>query len=660
MSLVQRVVAGFLVLLLALLTLVAVSYFSVSQIQDDLSQVTDETLPLSQSANDVKINILQQNQNVMSIFSTTSTTVVDQLEAEFKAFDNKVNETLNTIPTSVISSNRVLSKELGQIHSVRKEYVTKASELINLHRSAIQTSIAINRELKVLSNTERRLSYYLAKNSANVFSDGEFKLTMTGLDREVKQVLAAFNGFLVNSNPELLTTGVEGMDVVIARRFEEIKRYDADKGKLFSLMLVPLLKELREPDGLYQLYLRQYQTNQKMTELLEQTHKYIQLLLGSVNAFVDQSQQIVQQAQENTNKNIGLIKQTMFLISAVALIIAIAIPLWIAGWIRKTLKNFREALLQMTQGDLRVQFDQSDKDEFGELGRYLNGLAANLRDTLSSLTASADNLTDVAERNANISERTTGAVTQQRRLLESTASAMTEMESSVSEVAHRAHDTMMAAEQASSQMTEVGKSIKQAISNIREQAEQIEATSRTTQELNDYGMKIDSIIETIQNIAEQTNLLALNAAIEAARAGEQGRGFAVVADEVRSLASRTKKSTAEIQNMIEIMQKLIQAVVDVIRINVSKNDSNIAVAEQADTGLTQMSRLITQIVDMNMQIASATEQQSTTARDISSSVVHISDSAEETAQGARDNAESSQHLKQQSHKQRQLIEKFRL
>jgi methyl-accepting chemotaxis protein len=660
MSLVQRVVAGFLVLLLALLTLVAVSYFSVSQIQGDLSQVTDETLPVSQSANDVKINILQQNQNVMSIFSTTSTAVVDQLETEFNVFDKKVSETLATIPPAVISNNHVLSEELSKIQSVRKEYVAKASELINLHRTAIQTSISINRELKVLSNTERRLSYYLAKNSASVFADGEFKLTMTGLDREVKQVLAAFNGFLVDGNPTLLTTGVEGMDVVIAKRFEDIKRSNADKGKLFSLMLIPLLRELRDPEGLYQLYLRQYQTNQKMTELLDQTHKYIQLLLGSVNSFVDQSQQIVQQAQTNTNSNIGLIKQTMVIISAIALIIAIAIPLWIASWIHKTIKSFREALLQMTQGDLRVKFEQSDKDEFGELGGYLNGLATNLRETLSSLSTSADSLTNVAEHNANISARTTGAVTQQRQLLESTASAMTEMESSVSEVAHRAHDTMMAAEEANTQMATVGKNIKKAISNIREQATQIEATSRTTQELNEYGKKIDSIIETIQNIAEQTNLLALNAAIEAARAGEQGRGFAVVADEVRSLASRTKNSTAEIQSMIEIMQKLIQAVVDVIRVNVSKNDSNIAVAELADTGLAQMSHLISQIVDMNMQIASATEQQSTTARDISSSVVHISDSAEETAQGARDNTETSQQLKQQSHQQRLLIEKFKL
>lgn len=207
-------------------------------------------------------------------------------------------------------------------------------------------------------------------------------------------------------------------------------------------------------------------------------------------------------------------------------------------------------------------------------------------------------------------------------------------------------------------MQDVSQSIKQAIHNIKEQAEQIEKASETSIELNDYGKKIDTIIETIQDIAEQTNLLALNAAIEAARAGEQGRGFAVVADEVRSLASRTKKSTEEIQNMIEIMQKLIQAVVHVIKLNVERNESNIEVAEKADTGLRQMSDVMGQIVEMNMQIATATEEQSSTAREISASVIHISDSAEETAQGARENAESSHTLREQSQHQQALIDKF--
>ncbi|MFD2015255.1 methyl-accepting chemotaxis protein [Vibrio olivae] len=324
------------------------------------------------------------------------------------------------------------------------------------------------------------------------------------------------------------------------------------------------------------------------------------------------------------------------------------------------LGQFREALMTMTKGDLSVEFEHSAKNEFGELGGYLNNLAENLRNVFSSLNISAGELTDVADRNAQISDSTTQAVSHQRHLLETTASAMTEMECSVAEVAQRAQDTMMAAEQANEQVTEVGVSIKQAISNIKEQAEQIEKTSKTAIELNEYGRKIDSIIETIQDIAEQTNLLALNAAIEAARAGEQGRGFAVVADEVRNLASRTKKSTEEIQNMIEIMQRLIQAVVETINVNVSKNESNVAVAEQAGDGLTRMSKVIGEIVEMNMQIATATDEQSTTAKEISASVVHISDSAEQTAEGAKENTQSSQSLKEQSIKQRQLIDQFKV
>ncbi|RQW61768.1 methyl-accepting chemotaxis protein [Vibrio viridaestus] len=660
MSLVQRIIGGFLILLLALLTLVIVSYVSISRVQNDLNQVMNETLPVSKKANDVKIDILQQYQNVVSIFTTSNVNEVDGHKTDFERYGKQVDQTLASIPQDVISSNSLLAQELNTIKGLRSAYINQAQALIQLRRSNIIIAEKISQEIRILSNVQRRLTYYLRRYSTRGYLGQDFSLTMEGLDREVTQVLTTFNNYMVNGDINKLKSGLDGMDVVIARRYDEIKAFDQDKGKLFSLMLVPLLHELRDTDGLYKLYVNEYENHVKTEALLKDTEASINGLLKSVNSFVDQSQSIVSAAQEHTNENFGLIKNTMFMVSAVALAIAIILPLWMASWIRKTLKQFREALLKMTKGDLSVQFEQSTKDEFGELGGYLNGLVENLREVFKSLNISADELTDVADRNAQISDTTTQAVSQQRRLLESTASAMTEMESSVAEVASRAHDTMMAAEQANDKVTDVGVSIKQAIENIREQAVQIEATSKTALELDEYGRKIDSIIETIQDIAEQTNLLALNAAIEAARAGEQGRGFAVVADEVRNLASRTKKSTEEIQNMIEIMQKLIQAVVETISINVSRNESNISVAEQADTGLTEMSEVIGQIVEMNMQIATATEEQSTTARDISASVVHISDSADETARGAEENAESSQSLQAQAGKQRKLIAQFKV
>lgn len=656
MSLVQRIIGGFVILLLALSTLVAVNYFSVASINQGLTTITEQTLPLSEQANKIKLDIVMQNESVMSIYSTDNIQAVEGFESEYRNLDQAILREISNLPAEVMEENRALNRALEQVRVIGREHKARVFELFELRETAIAMNSTINRQLQLLNNLKRRLSYYLNKYAST--DDAKLRFALSGLEREVNKVLSAFDQYLTDDDIKALTTSVEGTDIVIEQHFNEVKRSDEDIGKLFSLMFEPLLQELRSEQGLYQLYQAQYQNQETTAQLLEQTNQAGQTLLNSVNEFISQAELMVDQAKGSANKSISLIKQSMFGISSVAIVIAVLVPLWIATWIRKALRNFRGALKEMTGGDLRVQFMQSTKDEFGELGGYLNDLGDNLRTTFSSLNSSAEHLANVANKNAEISEKTTGAVSQQRTLLETTASAMTEMESSVAEVAQRAQDTMMAAEQANEEMGGVSHSIKEAITNIREQAEQIEKTSNTAQELNEYGKKIDSIIETIQDIAEQTNLLALNAAIEAARAGEQGRGFAVVADEVRNLASRTKSSTEEIQSMIEIMQKLIQAVVDTIAVNVSKNDANIAVAEQADQGLKQMDEVIKQIVEMNMQIATATEEQSSTAKEIGASVVHISDSAEETARGAEANTESSLQLREQSAQQRELIDRF--
>lgn len=660
MSLVSRIIGGFSILILFLLVLVGVSYFSVNKIDSDISEVTRVTLPLSKSVNLLQTNVLQQNNYVVSVFTVDNAEQIDALQSNFTSLNDGIVNTLNAIGQSTLNSDGAFTAEINQITQLRTSYTSAAKALMDIRRASLANDKKIDAQLKVMSNIQRRLNYYLNKYSSNLYSDPKFELSMVGLERETKRVVTGFNTYLVGRDFAELTKRLDGMDVVIGNRFNEIKNYDTDIGKLFSLMIDPLIKEIKSPEGLYALYKKRHdlknQTDKNMGIIRDNTAA----MQASVDKFIVQADNVATLAQDSSAESIDLIKKSMLIISVIALIIAVFVPTWIASWVKKAIYNFKQSLMQMTKGDLTVQFQQSSKDEFGELGNYLNGLASNLRETFKGLSRSAQELSQVADSNSLISNQTTTAVSSQRSLLESTASAMTEMESSVAEVAQRAQDTMMAAEQAHDETQQVGKSIKLAIDNIREQATQIEKTSKTALELNDYGVKIDSIIETIQDIAEQTNLLALNAAIEAARAGEQGRGFAVVADEVRNLASRTKKSTEEIQSMIEIMQKLIRAVVEVINVNVSKNDSNIAVAEQADSGLVQMSSLIGQIVEMNMQIATATEEQSSTAKEISQSVVHISDSAEETARGAISNAESSETLKGQARTQLGLIEKFRV
>lgn len=660
MSLIQRIFSGFAILLLALLILVVVNYYSVATIERDISSITEQTLPVSGHANKIKIHVLNQNQAMLSIVSVDELPAVERYENEFNKYSRNTIDEIESIPSDIVKANPQLESELDKILSQVTEYNKQAQDLISLHKKDILNEQAILHELQFLNNLKRRLSYYLNKYSSDMYSSTDFELTMTGILRETTRILSAFDRYALDKDIEALKSSVMGGDVVIENHFKAIQRYDEDIAKLFSLMVTPFLTELRSDQGLYHLYLSQYEFANQEEAALTRSKNTVAMLVNTLDDFIAKAEQMVDQASDSTSNSIGLIKQTMFMISGIALLVAVVVLLWIATWVKRTIKNFRGALLQMAEGDFRVEFADSSKDEFGELGGYLNSLGDKLRETFSLLNISVDELTDVADKNVAISERTHSSVSQQRRLLETTASAMTEMESSVAEVAQRAQDTMYAAEQANQQMDSVNLSINQAIANIKEQAEYIKQTSSTAQELNDYGKKIDSIIETIQDIAEQTNLLALNAAIEAARAGEQGRGFAVVADEVRSLASRTKSSTEEIQSMIEIMQKLIQAVVDIVRVNVDQNDANISVAENAEQGLRQMDDLIKQIVEMNMQIAAATEQQSATAKEISTSVVHISDSAEETSDCAQDNAGSSQQLREQSIKQRQLIERFEI
>lgn len=297
------------------------------------------------------------------------------------------------------------------------------------------------------------------------------------------------------------------------------------------------------------------------------------------------------------------------------------------------------------------------------VGAYELGLItqqAMLRTILGTVEDSAINLGDVANDNAGVVEQTRQGVQRQRDEIDQVATAMNEMAATVQEVAQNTQSAMNAANEATEQARSGALTVTEAIGVIENLSASVRQAQQVIQKLSEDSTSIGSVLEVITGIAEQTNLLALNAAIEAARAGEQGRGFAVVADEVRTLASRTQDSTQEIQAMIEQLQQGTKNAVQSMDQSREKTEAVVGVAKQAGEALTGITRAVSQIADMNSHIATAAEEQSAVSEDINQNVVSINTLANQAASTAEQAAASSQDLENLAQQLQQAISQFKI
>ncbi|MBP7548242.1 MAG: cache domain-containing protein [Corallincola sp.] len=320
----------------------------------------------------------------------------------------------------------------------------------------------------------------------------------------------------------------------------------------------------------------------------------------------------------------------------------------------------RRRLEDIASGDLTGRASVNGNDEIAALARAFDQFADTIhtmvRDT-SKLVAELASVTRELEQSAVGTSR---AVEAQRRETDLVATAMNEMSASASEVAKAAQDAANAAGRADHEGADAKQVVTSTRRAIQQLAEEITRSTATVDTLGSDVNAISSILDVIRGIAEQTNLLALNAAIEAARAGEQGRGFAVVADEVRTLASRTQQSTAEIQHMIERLQQGAREAVTAMQQSRGKSDSAVEQARQAAASLDAIASSISTISTMNDQIATAAEEQTAVGEEINKSVVKIADAASQSEQSTQAVASLSQRLNGLGTDLAQLISRFRI
>ena len=308
------------------------------------------------------------------------------------------------------------------------------------------------------------------------------------------------------------------------------------------------------------------------------------------------------------------------------------------------LGRLREDMERVTGGDLSTDVRPEGLCEVHALGRGLAAMVERLRKQVSLIQGNAAELASAAEELSLVTSETRAGVDRQRNETDQVATAMNEMTSTVQEVSNHAEGAAEAAREADGKTAHGRAVVEQAIERIDALAREIEQAANVIHQLEEESENITRVMDVIQGIAEQTNLLALNAAIEAARAGEQGRGFAVVADEVRTLASRTQESTHEIQQMIERLQSGAGAAVKAMMSAKEQAEETVNQAAGAGTALQEIAEATTAISDMNTQIASAAEEQAQVAEEINRSIARISEIADQTAGGSEQTAQASESL----------------
>lgn len=345
-------------------------------------------------------------------------------------------------------------------------------------------------------------------------------------------------------------------------------------------------------------------------------------------------------------------------IIAGVVILTVGLALLLTKSITSPINDALSVAERIAASDLSKEILVSGTDEAGRLLKALAQMQANLRSTIMQISDSSTQLASASEEMTAVTEESSRGLVAQNDEVNQAATAVTEMSAAVDEVARNAESASQESKRTQG-YTEVGLArVAQTLKSIQKLNGNVENTSEQIQGLSDRAQSITKVVEVIRAIAEQTNLLALNAAIEAARAGEQGRGFAVVADEVRALAHRTQVSTQEIEQMIAAIQNDSDLAVKAMNTSKDLATESLGVAQEASTSLDQISTAIVQINERNLMIATASEEQSHVAREVDRNLVSIRELATQSAAGASQTASACGEMSKLAVNLNQLVSRF--
>ncbi|PCJ46904.1 MAG: hypothetical protein COA74_12685 [Gammaproteobacteria bacterium] len=661
-----RIAGGFGVIVLFLIIIGITGFNSINSISGNLSKVVDEMSPMALLSSELKSTLLEVNQNVNAYNYSRNLKALPQLKNNIDKFQVKYEQALNSLQQIAVSHDAT-TIPLADMSSISSDYFSEIDLIFQNHKSELGYVELLIEQRGTLEDLADELDTVVVD-----FSDDTSKKSLQSvLDR-----IASLAGDAVITTIDSLTEkDISALEIAIREMDATVKslremaqevsglKSGSTENAYYSTM-VEFLGTYNDlisgPDSLLAIHKLELVASKKSNEQMNLSNEHVSEFLSHseklISAITIESNQTKQEAEANVSySRIIIIVASLFSIVA-----AIGIALWVINTIRKPLSKVNSMLQVIAKGDLTQHIEISNNDEFGELSGWVNDLVDNLRTIIHDIKENTHSLSIAAEQTSIVTNETSNNINQQRIQTNHILESMEQMSSAVEEVSQSANSTATEVEKAHSETTAGSSIVSSNIQSIKDLAGEIDTAAEVINKLDEYSTSIGNVLDVIRGIAEQTNLLALNAAIEAARAGEQGRGFAVVADEVRTLASRTQESTSEIQAMIERLQSGANEAVKVMESSKNKAASSVEDIQKAGELLATITQGITIINDMSTHIATAAEEQASVTEEVHKNVNAIASIADQTAIGADKTMESSVEVADLSEKLKASVGHFNI
>ncbi|MCX2759165.1 methyl-accepting chemotaxis protein [Vibrio sp. Sgm 22] len=660
-SVIKRMYAGFALIIIMFAVTITIMMNSMNQIHSNFESVSETSLPLVALSNQTSVQLLSADKSFKDFLTTQNAERMSAMRTEFAASQNSFSEVLSNLEAAS-QNDATLIERIAQLRAMEERYFTEADEAMNNYVAMFEAQEQVQKASRDFQRLHSELTVgmkeYVADQksiSVKVMAKSYF-IKLQDAEVITSDALAssdvAFVQKAVNQNKKAVTHlnyAYRGL----ATQLPALKN-------VFDESVQKFTKDVGQKGGVLDKHNNYLQAKQALYVNIANLAVEVDQAMAVLDSFnVTAEQQLnASLADASSIYDKGLFNAIA--IGIVVTVFAAAIGYHIAHSVREPLTRILGTLEGLTEGDMTQRIDIRYDNEFSRVSRHINTLADNLRNILVKLNDASDDLTKTASVNQKTSSETQAQLNSQREQTATVATAMTEMSHSVQEVANSAQSSLTMVQQVES-ASESGRQIMNTnISTINQLEVRLTESVGAVGELQQMSSQIGSILDVIRGIAEQTNLLALNAAIEAARAGEQGRGFAVVADEVRVLAQKTTQSTSEIETMISNLQSSSKTASNVIESCMSDMDMSVQQASSANSAMEEIQALILEISHMSTHISQAAAEQSETSGDIARNIEDINHIADKSYQAMSSIAEASQNLTILANQQGDLVHQFKL